>query len=128
MGVHAPGQDLHPRFQQRLSQMERIISRVVGSTNVPAFLSGPLPHTIKFPNLPSALEHAEFMRKEIQQNIATGAVQLWHWPEGKPPTVINPIHGALGGRILLHRAGARRLEGTFNTVDLLYSNTANYHT
>jgi hypothetical protein len=82
---------LHPRFSQRLSQLERILTRVVGQHQVAHYLSGTHPHQIQFPNLPSAVIHADFFRSEVTKNLAIGTIQKWHWPHGQPPTVINPI-------------------------------------
>ena len=91
VSVHSECQQRHPRFEQRLELMTRLLRRLCGGRRAAALLQGGSPHCVAFPNLPSCEENRDFVAEAIGKLLATGAAEEWHWPDGQPPQVINPL-------------------------------------
>lgn len=85
----APCQQEHPRFEQNLRRVSRMIARTYGPERVEEFLAGDRPHPAHFPNHPGLQKHEGWAFEQAQQWCKTGALKAWpeHWP---PPEVILP--------------------------------------
>ena len=72
-----PCQEKRPQHARRFRQVHSMLVRVFGAARAEVMLTGDRPHAARFPNKSSVREHADFMRKEVANLVATGAWTTW---------------------------------------------------
>lgn len=87
-------QSAHPRFEQRLRRARAALTRAVGPERAARLLAGSRPEPVRLPNHPSAAEHAEFVRSELQAFVRLGALTP-HNEATHGPAVVHPISVAV---------------------------------
>ena len=80
----------HPRFNQRLQLVKRLLANTVGEDLVDEYLEGSEPKQVRFKNRVSVQMHREFVAAELQALLQVGTIQPWHDADGAI-TVINGL-------------------------------------
>lgn len=103
VSVYSPSQQSHPRFQQRLNRVEKLLARTIGPDIVEAYLNAPYPQPVHFSNNRSLTTHVEFAREAVDKLVKNGVLVPWDFESMGLPTVVN----AMG--VAYNRHGKKRL-------------------
>lgn len=92
----------HPRFQERLDQVMRLIRQTFPRepSKVDSLLQGEHPASVHFPNLPSAVKHADFVRASLDDLLRSGAIRSVSHEQ---------VHVVNGLGVVVNRKGKLRL-------------------
>ena len=105
-------QQQHPKHEQKLQQVERLLSKLMGPGEARRLLDRQTPRAIKFPNKDSVDEHHDFLLEEERKLRETHSIFTWQELGMSCPLTL--IHG-LG--VVVNTKGKKRL-----IVDARYLN------
>lgn len=88
-------QTAHPRYLLRIERARASLARVLGKGQVDSFLAGNCPKPVVFPNHRSVVDHADFVRSELQEFARLGAIQVYDSLVHGEGVVVHPLSVAV---------------------------------
>jgi hypothetical protein len=73
-------QQLHPKYHQRMWRARHALAGAVPAHEIDTYLRAGEPLPVRFPNNASCVDHADFVRSELQSFVALGALQVLQSP------------------------------------------------
>ena len=99
-GAPPGGPEATPKQRKKKAIVTQMLRQAVPGCDPEAYLTGPTPRRVQFPNHSSAEEYADFVTAELEKCLQIGAVAEWTADLGEP-VVVN------GLRVVVSAEGAK---------------------